>query len=423
MSNESPFERYKDEVEYDYIISATMSIKLKGGNEDQKIESLSEFEEQINSLLEDEDYIKESFEEIGLGRVYCELSDIDFDVVTIKFGISLIDQEKEVKLEDLKADIKEFMKVLDSNIENFVSVSGLGGFEDPRDDYDPAMITLKALDKIELDVTKQPKLQESKYKELNDKLDELIKSNATDEEFNNFLEDAADLVDEELTSKEYTQLLYKAQDTRKIESVDLKNIDKKLVSEGKLAFKKEDKNIDFILTDDGIMELYKENKLVDSKPFSKLSLTRECKSIVQEGYQLIESEIKTSDNQTIDTDKEKANIEQAKKDVQDLQKAKQELEDEVDKLMEEKLEDEKIENKFPSTEFTQKVLTPDEINEFNPETDLTQEQIDWINNVSKVFNSIDDFQAGLTQFCDYVSIEYNIPLISIDGYINDMENM
>ena len=53
------------------------------------------------------------------------------------------------------------------------------------------------------------------YKRLDKELDKLIASNATDAELNDFLEDAS--YNDNITNKEYTALVYKAQDTRRID--------------------------------------------------------------------------------------------------------------------------------------------------------------------------------------------------------------
>lgn len=413
MDNRSPFERYKDEVEYAYIVSATMDIELEEGNDDQKLESLDEFEDQINSLLENEDYLKESFEEIGLGRVYCEVSNIDVDNVTIKFGISLKDKEKDVVLQDIKSDIVEFMKCLDSNIENNVSVCGLGGFEDPRDDYEPATIILKAKDKLKLNVEKQPKLQESKYKELDSKLDELIKLDATDEEFNDFLESAAELVDEELTSKEYTELLYKAQDTRKIESIDLKSIDKKLVSEGKLTFKNNGSVKNILLTDDGDVQVYENNNLIESYPFSKKRVVSECYNLTSQNY-LLESP-------KIDLEKAKEELDNAHKQVDEIAKSKEELENKIANILEESAQEEMSE--LPESEFVTRKLSATQFKGLTEQdfvSALTPEQVEYIN---KLGLKPQDIYYGLKDLItvDMKSVEG--PIIDIATYINTIKNV
>lgn len=67
----------------------------------------------------------------------------------------------------------------------------------------------------------------------------------------------------------------------------LNNIDKKLVSENKLLFSKDDNSKAYLLTDDGIVECYKNAKLEDIFSFSRLGVIRECKQLMQEGYTLL----------------------------------------------------------------------------------------------------------------------------------------
>ena len=67
-----------------------------------------------------------------------------------------------------------------------------------------------------------------------------------------------------------------------------KNVDKELVTKGELLFIKENNTCTLTLTDDGVVEYYKDNKLIESKPFSKLTINRLCTQLLQEGYTLTE---------------------------------------------------------------------------------------------------------------------------------------
>ena len=112
--------------------------------------------------------------------------------------------------------------------------------------------------------------------------------------------------------------------TKQIESKISENIDKQLVSEGKLLFEKDNDIKSIILSDDGMIELYENDKLLESSAFSKLNVLRTCKSIVQEGYTLSGSE------EQVDADEVKSNIEQGIERVDELQDLKDELIDKVD---------------------------------------------------------------------------------------------
>lgn len=76
-------------------------------------------------------------------------------------------------------------------------------------------------------------------------------------------------------------------------------------------------------------------------------------------------------------------------------------------------------NEFPSTEVTSKELTPRELREFDVNL-LTQDQKEYINNSNK-FGSLTDFKIALEEFSNFIIIDENIPLISIDEYIKNIE--
>lgn len=424
MSN--PFDDYKDKVKYDYIIRGKLPYILDEGNIDQQSYALMDIVKEIESLLEDEDYIKESFEEVGLGRVYPKLENED-PTIDILFGISKIDAEKELNIEDLKADVIEFMNVIDSNIDGS-SQSGVSHNDPEVEDVEPCIVNLKR-----------------------------DKSKPTEAE-----------------------LIY----PKKEESINLDDIDKKLVSEGKLIFRKEESNKSIVLSDDGMIELYGNSELLNSLPFSKLGLIRECKSIIQQGYKFEESTIVSNNNLSNDIDvaQSKKDLEQNIKDVDELQKLKDELDDKVDKLVNEskvtdgyieldKRLDELIANnatdkelddflneasfnevitnqeyanlqkkaqdirridiKFPSTEFTRKKLTPEEMSSIDLKNNLTDEQIDYINTkMSKSKNNegsknVEELEWYLKN--DFSKLFYpdlkDEPISSIDDYINGINNV
>lgn len=277
MSN--PYEDYKDKVVYDYILVGKLPYKLEAdpkASEDQEIDAIEEIENNICNLLTNEDLTAMYFTEVALGNVYPGLVSIE-DYIEIVFGVSCKDAKEPFTLEDLKYDVQEYMHCLDSNLDG-VSVTGVGGNEDPADDTEPTLVFLKQNGDIIVDVLKQPS------------------------------------------------------------KLDIENIDKKLVSEGKLNFKKENINKSAVLSDDGMVEIYEENKLVKSSPFSKLGVIRECKAMIQEGYLLVE--INQMNDDKLDIPQTKQELEQSIEQVEELQTLKDELEDKVNTLMEESVEDE-----------------------------------------------------------------------------------
>lgn len=217
---------------------------------------------------------------------------------------------------------------------------------------------------------------------------------------------------------------------KEIENV-VKDIDKTLINEGTITFKKNnDKQqiVEVKMNDDGVIEIYKENKLINTLPFAKLSLIRECKTILQKGY-LLETTLTNKDGETIDTEKEKERIEQATQEIDEIQKMKDELQDKVNTLMGERktLKTEmptKI-PEFPSTDFTKRKLTANEIADIDLINNLTQEQKNYIdtylcNSNEGSFQNTEELEWYLRN--DYANYFFpdlaNEPITSIDDYIN-----
>lgn len=346
MSN--PFDDYKDKVNYNYILEAKMDYTLKGGNEDQQIDASEGLEKEVNKLIIDEDYNKIYFKDVELGRVYPKLEEIA-DTVDMTFGIVISDTNQKVTLQDLKEEIIEYMKNLDSNIDG-VSVTG---WENEEENVEPTTVYLKGSDKITIEVIKEPKK----------------------------------------------------------ETVDLSNIDKKLVSEGKLIFKLNENTKSLVLNDDGQIEKYEEEKMKSTYPFAKKVVSSMVNEMLQEGYSLIESEVKTSDGQTIDTDKEKERLEQANKDVDEISQMKKDIEDKVDDLVEESKQP-KI---FESTDYTKQKLSKNDINEKPIKECLTPEQQNYIIITT---GDLDSFIDSFIKMYEEIPVNDDEELISIDDYIN-----
>ena len=339
------YQRFEASQEFDYKIKATMPVKFEGGVESQQEEALEELENQIYSLLENEDYMKETFPEIALGYVFGFVNELYLDELTITFGICAKDADEEFTTKDLCDDAKEFMNTVFSNIDNNVSVSGLDGFENPKDDYDAAIVYANIAGEIKTEVIKEP---------------------------------------ENL-------------DVTKVEGID-----KKLVSEGQLKFKNESSTKNLVLTDDGIVELYENNDLKNQYPFSKKSVVTECAKLISEGYLL--------EDENIDIEKTKQDLEQGIEKVDELQNLKDELESKVDTLMNESVSELP---EFPSSEFSSKKLTSEELNELDFNNELNDEQKDWINKQIGDCNLIRDALIDI-----YALVDNTCPPISIDRYIS-----
>lgn len=367
--NESPFEKYQEEINYDIILEGTIPYDITGieDSPEPTPEQIQDGEEQIFKQLEsdmsNEDYLYEAFEDTGIarGRIYGEFSDKDVDESKLyfKLGISKQDATKELDTNEIKEYFEGFLENLDINTDS-VSVTG---WKNEEEDVEPTYVSLKITGKPNVNILKT-----------------------------------------------YTEE----------KELDVSNIDRKLVMEGTLDFIKENYIKSITLNDDGIMELYENNKLVDTKPFSKLGIQRECKSIIQEGY-IIKNEDTNIDVQNIDgadLEQTKQNIEQSMEKVDEIQDLKDQLQDKVDNLYNEsKIEEEKIMS-FVSTPFTQQLLSTEEIYNLKLEEELTVEQVAYI---TKLFGSLEEFKNSLIQLTDIASMPPQIHFISIDEYIKEME--
>lgn len=104
---EQPFDEYKNkDVEYDYILSATVNMDKVSQ------ETLS----QIISFLKDEDLLAMYFNKLALGRVYPKVEYAN-NKLYFMFGISLVDAKEIPTSKELSKNINEFILSLNKNIE------------------------------------------------------------------------------------------------------------------------------------------------------------------------------------------------------------------------------------------------------------------------------------------------------------------
>ncbi len=204
------------------------------------------------------------------------------------------------------------------------------------------------------------------------------------------------------------------------EEFDIYNVDKKLVTEGALSFTKGNNTVYIKLTEDGMVEHNVNNELIETYPFAKLKLIRECRQLIQDGYILgvILTEDTNVANRLDNPDEIKQELEQQIADVDEIQELKSELDNKLDELVEENLE---IENKiveFPVTEFTTKPLSSED--ELNLTENLTNEQQDWI--LQYICDDIMDFEKLLRDFIITLSISTE-PIISINEFIKQLRSI
>lgn len=185
--------------------------------------------------------------------------------------------------------------------------------------------------------------------------------------------------------------------------------DKKLVENNELIFLKPNtKAIVYKLTEDGMVEKYQGKELTETKPFSKLTLARDCKKDLQEGYRLydITEEEKEPTLDLFNTEEEtKEQLEYIKEIIST------EIPEEIEVVPLEQLN--KI-VEFPSTEKTEKRLTKDELTTHTIELTPEQEQF--------LMESGYTMQDIINGFVDLVGIldciEEDEPIISYGDYIS-----
>lgn len=453
----------EDLVNYDIVAEGTIKYKISGvedsptPDEEQIQDGEEKIFKQLEDLANDQDYLDDTFEQDGVakGHTIMEFSDKDVndDKLYFKVSVSTKDSTKEIKAQDIADSLAQILKDLDANTE----IELVDGWSNDYEDIEPTYVKLKIVGNPETKILKndlvESKNDTDKYKLVlytkmgNDYEPDVFVKNSV---FNNGIavadnyEDAQSYSQQEAdkiintfeqipeNKKTWEIRMIPEDEAQQFEKDNMKEsklidtVDRKLVMGGKLNFIKENNTKSIILNDDGIMELYENNKLINSKPFSKLGVQRECKSIFQEGYSAYiklqedtkSNEITDSNGDNVDLDQTKQNIEQSIEKVDELQDLKNQLQDKVDNLVNEsKIEEEKI-NKFVSTPFTKNLLNSIEIYDLKPEEELTVEQVAYI---TKLFGSLEEFKESLIQLTELAAFPPQVHFISIDEYIQEME--
>ena len=453
----------EDLVNYDIIVEGTIKYKISGvedsptPDEEQIQDGEEKIFKQLEDLANDQDYLDDTFEQDGVtkGHTIMEFSDKDVndDKLYFKVSVSTKDSTKEIKAQDIADSLAQILKDLDANTE----IELVDGWSNDYEDIEPTYVKLKIVGNPETKILKndlvESKNDTDKYKLVlytkmgNDYEPDVFVKNSV---FNNGIavadnyENAQSYSQQEAdkiintfeqipeNKKTWEIRIIPEDEAQQFEKDNMKEsklidtVDRKLVMGGKLNFIKENNTKSIILNDDGIMELHENNKLINSKPFSKLGVQRECKSIFQEGYSAYiklqedtkSNEITDSNGDNVDLDQTKQNIKQSIEKVDELQDLKNQLQDKVDNLVNEsKIEEKKI-NKFVSTPFTKNLLNSIEIYDLKPEEELTVEQVAYI---TKLFGSLEEFKESLIQLTELAAFPPQVHFISIDEYIQEME--
>lgn len=244
-------------------------------------------------------------------------------------------------------------------------------------------------------------------------------------------------------------------------NVNTDNLDRLLVTEGKLNFKKDNLSKSLILNDDGIVECYNGSNLLEKYSFSKTSVQKSCKDILDEGY-LLESKYNiyvtygedgvysSSLYDSVDTEEQAEDIvaelqaqglgasyekvenknesneipsneeinaqidntEQAIEKIDKLQDLKDELMDKMDTLTEEDL------NGFPETDFTKNPISLRTLLDIDIKLKMTDEQVQWIEDNIAL---IEEVQEGMINLLYMVDAGLDDEVISISDYIKKLK--
>ena len=204
------------------------------------------------------------------------------------------------------------------------------------------------------------------------------------------------------------------------ENKTVNDYDKIIVNEGKFCLGKDTDMHMFSMTDDGIIEHYHNEKLEDSFPFAKLTLTRECKSLTQNGYTLtrvVEDLEKDKLKQGVldNPDKVKQDIQASIDTVDEIQAKQDELNDKLNNLLGEEKE---ITERFPSNDFSSEPVLYQDLNIETFNEFLTAEQKAYINTY---IGTLEEFVNAMQLLYDEVG-DGTSPMISIDEYVKEILN-
>ena len=111
---DNPFDYYKDQVEYDYVILAAINAEY-----DQEVQNT--LINEINSLFKNEDFLAIYFTKPSLGRVYGKASALESEI-QLTFGICLDDANESFNSIDLQDSITNLINNLDKNIETDIVI-------------------------------------------------------------------------------------------------------------------------------------------------------------------------------------------------------------------------------------------------------------------------------------------------------------
>lgn len=430
--SKQPFDSYVNEgVEYDYILSASVNAG-----------TIENIVPAIIQLLNNEDLLKIYFEKVALGRVYGKVEYIN-DKLQFTFGISLVDAEEKPTTKEILQNIKDFILSLNKNIENTE-------LNIKESDIKMDIITEN---KFDLDNIDKTLVNESvvSFNRNNDVQSLTLTSDGIIERYSNgilsgtFPFSKLGVVREckSLVADGYT-LTWTDRGTGSLREATITNPNN---DENKITLNDDPEQIKKDLQQD-IKDVDEIQGLKDELE-DKLNQLNEDTESADEYVLVIYTningdfvpdvcvrEVKGDSYVIADNveDAERFNKEDAEKFAEIYNSYEKNAErhilkavalkdiDSLDGLYENKeLVTEEKQNDFPSTEFTSKELTREELYNVNLEKDLTPEQIEWVKS-NFGCDDVRGISEGIHRFADEVFVFGEEPVISLDKYLVELKN-
>lgn len=430
----------KDKIKFNYEFKVKFPIQYyvigedsNKINDEQKLTISDQVLQGIEQTLLDRDYINEYFpKEDKIQQCYLDVNDV-YDDIEMYFGFIT---DKDVDINTVKKDIKIFMENLNSNIDYNSSINGI--------ELDPTSIAFRPNKSKPIQIT-----QINNIKEINEAMDKEL---VTKGKLYFVKENSSKMVN--LTDDGEVEL-YENKELKSTIPFSKTGVIKEckdILAEGYILQEDTENNTNTDGTPDIDVQQTKKNleqgiKDVDELQNLKDELNDKMNNLVNESVQddLYVLVLYTNVNDNLDPDViidnngvvqddldsapkySKEEVEQMAKNLNDSinseqweircipvnEATKMKMLNETKQLKLENLKD----DSFPSTEFTQRELTPLEVNKLDCQQDLSIEQCAWI---ITHFDSLDNFEESFKQFINIISVGDNIPFISIDEYINGL---
>lgn len=426
-----PFDDYKNKgVEYDYVIQANVNIETFAD------ESYNE----LLNLLTNEDLLGIYFTQIALGRVYSKCEYLN-NKLYFTFGISLVDAPEKVTSKDLIADIKEFILSLNKNITQTPKLK----IKESDIKVDILSENKEILDNIDKKLVNESNLI---FKNGNNVQSLVLTSDGVVERYNNgtlsstipfsklgvirecksIVADGYSLTlktEATIQNQENNDILDNPEKTKQDLQQDIKDIDEIQDLKDELEDKLATLTETTVNDEKYVLILYTD--IYENGNFSP-DVAMTGTSNGYGGYSVADSIAAAPryNKETADSIVQEFNSAYKGDDPKFILKAINEKDlDSIEGLEESKLYEQYLidltqtNSTFPSSDFTSKLKTADELNSIELDTDLSVEQLAWLQNN---IGNINEIETGLKNLANDI-INIAEPIISLDDYFNKLNLM